>query len=249
MKQKRNITCEDIERRRTLFYTYFLIRNIPKLWTFRVLYGKINPRGVKNMKLKVGVIFGGKSVEHEISIITALQAMDYIDTDYYEVVPIYITKDLTWYSGGMFRYIDSFNNYNLIEKYGTKVHLVNKNGRYILERAGFIKSELTEIHIAFPMVHGMGVEDGSIQGYLSQIGVPCVGNNIYSSAICQDKVFTKQILKSTNIPITNYIWFYESDYQNNKENLFKKIDKLNYPLIIKPACLGSSVGIEIIKNK
>ncbi len=249
MKQKRNITCEDIERRRTLFYTYFLIRNFPKLWTFRVLYGKINPRGVKNMKLKVGVIFGGKSVEHEISIITALQAMDYIDTDYYEVVPIYITKDLTWYSGGMFRYIDSFNNYNLIEKYGTKVHLVNKNGRYILERAGFIKSELTEIHIAFPMVHGMGVEDGSIQGYLSQIGVPCVGNNIYSSAICQDKVFTKQILKSTNIPITNYIWFYESDYQNNKENLFKKIDKLNYPLIIKPACLGSSVGIEIIKNK
>ena len=77
------------------------------------------------MKLKIGVIFGGKSLEHEMSIITALQAMENIDTDKYEVVPIYITKDLVWYSSGCLRYIDSFNNYNLIEKYATKVNLVN----------------------------------------------------------------------------------------------------------------------------
>ena len=97
------------------------------------------------MKLKIGVIFGGKSLEHEMSIITALQAMENIDTDKYEVVPIYITKDLVWYSSGCLRYIDSFNNFNLIEKYATKVNLINKNGRVI------------------PMVHGAGVEDGAIQ--------------------------------------------------------------------------------------
>ena len=81
------------------------------------------------MKLKIGVIFGGKSLEHEMSIITALQAMEHIDTDKYEIIPIYITKDLVWYSSGCLRYIDSFNNYNLIEKYATKVNLVNKKSK------------------------------------------------------------------------------------------------------------------------
>lgn len=201
------------------------------------------------MKLKVGVIFGGQSVEHEISIITALQAMEHIDNDYYEVVPIYIAKDLTWYSGGMFRFLDSFNNYNLIEKYGTKVNLVNKSGRFVLQSMGLLKREVNEIHIAFPMVHGSNCEDGTLQGYLNLIGIPFVGDSIYSSSLCQDKVFTKEILRSNNIPVTDYIWFYESDYLNNKEELFKRIDKLPYPLIIKPACLGSSVGIEVIKQK
>ena len=76
------------------------------------------------MKLKIGVIFGGKSLEHEMSIITALQAMEHIDTDKYEIVPIYITKDLVWYSSGCLRYIDSFNNYNLIEKYKAEKQVI-----------------------------------------------------------------------------------------------------------------------------
>ena len=75
------------------------------------------------MKLKIGVIFGGNSLEHELSIITALQAMDNIDTDKYEVIPIYVSKDFVWYSSGCLRYIDSFNNFNLIERYARKVYL------------------------------------------------------------------------------------------------------------------------------
>jgi len=201
------------------------------------------------MKLKIGVIFGGKSLEHEMSIITALQAMENIDTDEYEIVPIYITKDLIWYSSGCLRYIDSFNNYNLIEKYATKVNLINKNGRFILQTAGIIKRELTEIHLAIPMVHGAGTEDGAIQGYLEMIGMPYVSNNIYSSVICQDKVFTKQLLEHNDLPIIKYVWFFDNEYNKNKEELFKKIEKLDYPLIIKPATLGSSIGIKTVKRK
>ena len=201
------------------------------------------------MKLKIGVIFGGKSLEHEMSIITALQAMDNIDTEKYEVIPIYITKDLKWYSSGCLRYIDSFNNFNLIERYAVKVNLVNKNGRFILQTAGFIKRELTELHLVIPMVHGRGTEDGTIQGFLQMIGIPYVSNNMYSSVICQDKVFTKQLLEHNELPIVKYVWFFDNEYNKNKEELFKKIEKLDYPLIIKPANLGSSIGIRTVKRK
>ena len=201
------------------------------------------------MKLKIGVIFGGKSLEHEMSIITALQAMENIDTDKYEIVPIYITKDLVWYSSGCLRYIDSFNNYNLIEKYATKVNLVNKNGRFILQTTGIIKREFSELHLVIPMVHGAGVEDGAIQGYLEMVGIPYVTNNIYSSVICQDKVFAKQLLEHNELPTLKYVWFFDNEYNKNKEILFKKIDKLDYPLIVKPATLGSSIGIRTVHNK
>lgn len=201
------------------------------------------------MKLKIGVIFGGQSLEHELSIITALQAMDNIDTDKYDIVPIYITKDLVWYSSGCLRYIDSFNNFNLIERYATKVNLVNKNGRFVLQTTGLIKRELTEIHLVIPMVHGRGTEDGTIQGFLQMIGIPYVSNNIYSSVICQDKVFTKQLLEHNDLPTIKYVWFFDNEYNKNKEELFKKIDKLDYPLIVKPATLGSSIGIKIVKRK
>lgn len=201
------------------------------------------------MKLKIGVIFGGNTLEHELSIITALQAITNIDTDKYEVVPIYITKDLKWYSSGCLRYIDTFNNYNLIERYAKKVNLINKKGRFVLETTGLIKRELTELHLAIPMVHGRGMEDGTIQGYLQMVGIPYVANNIYSSVICQDKVFSKQLLEYNDLPTVKYVWFFDNEYRKSKEELFKKIDKLTYPLIVKPATLGSSIGIRIVKRK
>ena len=201
------------------------------------------------MKLKIGVIFGGQSLEHELSIITALQAMDNIDSEKYEVIPIYITKDLVWYSSGCLRYIDSFNNFNLIERYATKVNLINKKGRFILQTTGLIKRELTELHLVIPMVHGRGTEDGTIQGFLGTTGIPYVSNNIYSSVICQDKVFTKQLLEHNDISTIKYVWFFDNEYNKNKEELFKKISTLNYPLIVKPATLGSSIGIKTVKQK
>ena len=201
------------------------------------------------MKLNVGVIFGGTSVEHEVSIITAIQAMNHIDSDKYEITPIYITKTNEWYTGGCLRYIDTFKEYDLIRRYAKRVNLINKDGRYILQTNSFFKREITELHLAFPVVHGANVEDGSIQGYLNMVGIPYVGSNVYSSATSQDKVFMKQILKANDIPALKFVWFGERFYRNKKAELFKQIDELNYPLIIKPATLGSSVGIELITRK
>lgn len=200
------------------------------------------------MKLKIGVIFGGNSLEHEISILTAIQAMDNLDEEKYEIVPIYIAKDYTWYAGGLLRHIDSFNNFNLIEKYAKKVNLINKKGRFVLQTTGLIKKEYNEIHLVIPMVHGAGMEDGTIQGYLQTLGIPYVSNNIYSSVICQDKVFTKEILDYNEIPVIKYVWCFDNDYYKDKKVIFNKVDKLKYPLIIKPATLGSSIGIQVVNN-
>jgi len=201
------------------------------------------------MKLNIGVIFGGKSLEHELSILSAIQAMDNIDKERYEVVPIYITKDLTIYSGGMLRYIDSYKDFNLIKKYATRVNLINKNGKFILQTAGIIKREYKEIHLAFPIVHGKGTEDGSIVGYLETLGIPYMGSDIYASSLCQDKVFTKEVLKANDLPVTDYVDFMDYDYRIDKEAIFKEIDKLSYPLIVKPGRGGSGIGIEIVNRK
>ena len=201
------------------------------------------------MKLSIGVIFGGRSLEHDLSVLTAIQAMDNIDKERYEVVPIYITKDLTFYGGGMLRYIDSYKDFRLIDRYATKVNLINKNGKFILQTTGLIKRVYKEIHLAFPMVHGKYTEDGSIVGYLETLGIPIVGSDIYSSSLCQDKVFTKEVLNGNDIPVVDYVYFSDSDYKLDKEDIFKKIEELSYPLIIKPARLGSGIGIEIVNRK
>ena len=201
------------------------------------------------MKLSIGVIFGGRSLEHDLSVLTAIQAMDNIDKERYEVVPIYITKDLTFYSGGMLRYIDSYKDFRLIDRYATKVNLINKNGKFILQTTGLIKRVYKEIHLAFPMVHGKYTEYGSIVGYLETLGIPIVGSDIYSSSLCQDKVFIKEVLNGNDIPVVDYVYFSDSDYKLDKEDIFKKIEELSYPLIIKPARLGSGIGIEIVNRK
>ncbi len=201
------------------------------------------------MKLNVGVIFGGKSLEHEMSVITAIQAMDNIDTEKYEIIPIFVNKDRQWYTGGALRFIDTYKDLDLLKRYTKRVNLINKDGTYLLQTNGLIKKEVCELHVAFPMMHGSDGEDGTIQGYLNLIGIPYVGSNIFSAAVSQDKAFVKQILKANDIPVINFVWFGERFYRNKKEELFKQIDGLSYPLILKPATLGSSIGIELITRK
>lgn len=157
------------------------------------------------MKLKIGVFFGGKSVEHELSVLTAIQAMNEIEEDKYEVLPIYITKDLQFYYGGMLRHLDSYRDFNLIKRYAKKVNIINKEGCFIIESAGFIRRDIEEIHLALPIVHGAKTEDGTIQGFFQLLGIPCIGNSVYASTVGQDKVFMRQILESMNLPITNYV--------------------------------------------
>lgn len=201
------------------------------------------------MKIKVGVLFGGVSVEHEVSIISAVQAMQNMDKNKYEIVPIYMAKDRTWYTGKMLLEIDIYKDFEDLKRYATKVVLVNKEGRFCLQSTGLLKRIVEEIDIAFPIVHGAGVEDGTIQGYLATIGVPVVGSSVLGSALGQDKVIMKQIFESVGIPIVPYLWFFDDEYLNNAEEITKNVKKLGYPVIVKPATLGSSVGITVIEKE
>lgn len=201
------------------------------------------------MKIKVGVIFGGESVEHEVSIISALQAMNKMDQEKYDIIPIYMTKDREWYTGEMLKDIESYQDLNLIKKYSKNVVLFFKKGKFILQNKGLFKRTITDIDIMFPIVHGTNVEDGALQGYFQTIGIPYVGPNVYAAAVGQDKVYMKEIFKGENLPMTDFVWFYDVEYKSEKEKVLEKISNLNYPLIIKPATTGSSVGISTAQNE
>ena len=201
------------------------------------------------MRIKVGVIFGGETVEHEVSIISAIQAMNKMDQEKYEVIPIYITKDREWYTGDMLKDIDVYQDLSLIKKYAKNVVLYYKNGSYVLQKKKFPRTVVKEIDIAFPVVHGTNVEDGVLQGYLQTIGIPFVGPNVYAAVVGQDKAFMKDVWASAGLPMTDYVWLYDIYYKRDKDAVIKKISKLKYPVIVKPATTGSSVGISVCEDE
>lgn len=201
------------------------------------------------MKIKLGVIFGGESVEHEVSIISAVQAMNKLDEQKYEIIPIYITKDREWYTGEFLRDIESYQDLSLIKKYAKNVVLYYKKGAFWLQSKGFFKRLITDIDIIFPITHGTNVEDGALQGYFQTIGIPYVGPNVYSAVVGQDKAYMRDIFKANELSIPEYCWFYDSEYQNEPEKVMKKIEKIKYPVVVKPATTGSSIGIGIAKDR
>lgn len=196
------------------------------------------------MKIRLGVIFGGESVEHEVSIISAIQAMNKMDSEKYEIIPIYITKDRQWYTGEMLKEIEVYSDLSLIKRYAKNVVLYEDKGKFVLQSKGFFKKIIKEVDIVFPIVHGTNVEDGTLQGYLQSIGIPYVGSNVYASVVGQDKLYMKQVFEAEKLPVCKYTWFYDSEYEEDPESVFDKIKKLGYPVIVKPATLGSSVGIK-----
>ena len=201
------------------------------------------------MKIKVGVIFGGETVEHEVSIITAVQAMEQINKDKYEIVPIYISKDRIWYTGKMLMDIDVYQDFNSLKRYAKEVVLTKTKEGFILQSTkGLFRRTIESIDVAFPIVHGNNAEDGTLQGYLDSVGIPYVGSRVLGSALGQDKVIMKQIFKDTKLPIVDYIWFFDSEYADDCDSIFEKVEKLGYPVIVKPATLGSSVGITYVKD-
>lgn len=202
------------------------------------------------MKIKVGVIFGGETVEHEVSIISALQAINNIDTTKYEVVPIYISKDRIWYTGNILLDIKIYKDFDNLKKYAKKVTLYKKDNMFYLgNTTGLFRKDITDLDIILPVVHGQNVEDGTLAGLLDSIGIPYVGSHVLGSALGQDKVVMKQVMSSSGIPVVDYTWFYDYEYLDDKDKILKNIKKLGYPVVVKPARLGSSVGIQVVKNE
>lgn len=202
------------------------------------------------MKIKIGVIFGGETVEHEVSIISALQAIEHLDKEKYEVVPIYISKDRIWYTGNILTDIETFKDFDNVKKFAKKVMLYKKdNSFYLGNTTGLFRKEITDIDIVLPIVHGNNVEDGTLAGLLDSVGIPYVGSHVLGAALGQDKVVMKQVMASCDIPIVDYVWFYDNEYLMNKDEILKKIKKIGYPVIVKPATLGSSIGIKVAKSE
>ena len=200
--------------------------------------------------IKVGVIFGGDSVEHEVSIISALQAMENIDEEKYEVIPIYISKDRHFYTGIALKDMETFKYFDSMKKYVKEITMCRKGDEVVLQKVkGFFGRNVNTIDVAFPIVHGKGVEDGSLAGYLETLGLPVVGPSVLGASLGQDKVVLKEVLRANNINTPNYVWFYDYEYSMNKDEIIENIEKLNYPVIVKPANLGSTIGIGVAHNK
>jgi D-alanine-D-alanine ligase len=201
------------------------------------------------MKTNVGVIYGGRSVEHEISVISALQTINAIDPDKFDVTPIYIDKTGKWFTGEILLEIDTYKSEEKIRKECIEVIIDTHSNNFNLCKKAFWKLKLiASIDVIFPVIHGTNGEDGTLQGFLELKNMPYVGSNVLSSAIGMDKIVMKMILKESGLPVVDYLWFYDKEWHNNKEEILQKAEKIGYPLIIKPSNLGSSVGISTAKN-
>ncbi len=205
------------------------------------------------MKKSIGIIIGGKSVEHEVSIITGLQVLENIDKSIYEPRIIYIQKDGKWYAGDGLHDINNYKVKNFSDAY--EVLPGFKNGKLMLYphpdiKQGFFGRKYTtyEIDVVFPAVHGTNTEDGALHGMFQINGVPCAFGSVLSSAVGMDKVVMKKVFESNNLPIVDYTWFYRSSFEDSKKEILDTIEKIGYPLIVKPANLGSSVGISKANN-
>lgn len=205
------------------------------------------------MKTTIGVFFGGRSTEHEISVISANQAMAAIDRNRFNVVPVYITKDGRWFTGDALCNVANFRNIaDLLEKC-VEVYMRPIYGDYNLYRVRhkmFGRDVVATLDVVIPVLHGSNGEDGIFEGVLETIGIPFAGCNTLSSANGMDKITMKMILQANGVPVVPYIWFTDRQWDAHRDEMIEKVEgTLGYPVIVKPANLGSSVGIGRAKDR
>ncbi len=199
------------------------------------------------MKTTIGVFFGGRSTEHEISVISANQAINAIDKDKFDVVPVYITKQGKWYTGDSLLEISNYRDITSMLAKCQEVYMKPIYGDYNLYKAKkpmFGSDIVTKFDVVIPVLHGSNGEDGIFEGVLETIGIPYAGCSTLASANGMDKITMKMILQASGIPVVDYLWFTDRQWFEKRDELIADIEKkLGYPVIVKPANLGSSVGI------
>ena len=203
------------------------------------------------MKTNIGVFFGGRSTEHEISVISANQAMAAIDREKYDVTPIYISKEGKWYTGEKLTDVRNFRDLNALKQECREVYMrpiFGDTNLYPVKVAkklfGDGAAPVAHLDVAIPVLHGSNGEDGVFEGVLESTGIPYAGCNVLASANGMDKITMKMILASDGIPVVPYVWFTDKQWYNDRDAMADRIEKtLGYPVIVKPANLGSSVGI------
>lgn len=205
------------------------------------------------MKKNIAVIFGGKSVEHEVSVISGLQAISNLNTDKYNPVPIYITKNGQWYSGDILFDIDNYKSIPKLLSSADKVYLssnadefkLNYTQKKLKSPLKFNKSKkYIPFDVVIPITHGTNGEDGTLQGVLENADVPYAGSNVIGSAVGMDKILMKYIFQSAGLNVLDFVWFHQQEWIEHPDDVKQRIEtKLQYPIIVKPAIAGSSVGV------
>ncbi|MFJ7827185.1 D-alanine--D-alanine ligase [Psychrobacillus sp. NPDC096623] len=195
------------------------------------------------MKIKVGLLYGGKSAEHEVSLLTAKAVSQAINFDKYEVFPIFITKTGEWRKESQLtapvESIESLQFGNEITNPNTITSFLPKQG-----------DDATQLDVIFPLLHGPNGEDGTVQGLLEVLNLPYVGNGVLASAAGMDKVVMKQLFAQAGLSQVPYVYFISKEWKKNQDALLQKIEgNLKWPLFVKPANLGSSVGISRVTNR
>ena len=202
------------------------------------------------MKITVGLFFGGASVEHEVSVISALQALRAFDRDKYTVLPVYITRDHAFYTGEAAGRIEEYRDIPALLKKCTRVLPAREGDRVGLlpyGRFGLKSKPLALLDLAFPVVHGTNVEDGALQGYFRTLGLPFAGPDVEGSAVGMDKYAQKLLYAAAGLPVLPALRLRAGD--DRAEQLARISAKLPFPLIVKPLDLGSSVGIRLVKSE
>ena len=188
-------------------------------------------------------------MEHEISVISALQAINALNSDKYNVIPVYISKQGRWYTGLELLEIRNYRDMKALTEKATEVFMRPEYGDYNLYKAksglfGGKHQIVAELHVVLPVLHGTNGEDGIFEGLLDTIGIPYAGCNTLSAANGMDKITMKMILRSCGIPVVDYVWFTDKEWFSRRDEIISEVEsKLGYPVIVKPANLGSSVGI------
>ena len=192
-------------------------------------------------------------MEHEVSVISGIQALNAFDREKYDTVPIYITKENEMYTGEAIGKIENYKNIPALLKKSIRIFCICEQGKLNLVQypeKKFGNSAVDYIDVAFPVVHGANVEDGSIQGFLRHYNVPLAGCDVIPAAVSMDKYVMKAVLKDNDIPVLNCVTLHVKEYQEDEESAYHKVEnKVAYPVIVKPVNLGSSVGIKIAKNR
>ena len=199
------------------------------------------------MKTTVAFMFGCRSVEHEVSIISAVQAMRSADREKYDIIPIYVTKNGEMYTSNKMLEIEPFRDMKALIADSEPVTMI-KSGNdvvlHFLNQKLFKKKDDIVINVAFPVVHGTNCEDGTLQGYLDFLGLPYVGCDVLSSAVGMDKAVFKYVMQAAGLPVLPCICFYAREYAQDRDATIERAEKeIGYPMIVKPVNLGSSVGI------
>src|SRR3954471_5733404 len=206
-------------------------------------------------RLRVAVVFGSRSVEHEVSVISAIQAMDALDPRRYEPLPIYITKEGTWVTGTELRRVESYRDLAGLLGRCRPVYLRPEpfGNRLFMEEPGPLgtrRTRVTVVDVVFPVVHGTYGEDGTLQGLLELAAVPYVGAGVVGAAVGMDKIMMKAAFKAHGLPVVSYVAFTRKRWQSAADDVAAEIERtLKYPLFVKPANLGSSVGISKAKDR